>query len=150
MAPLEIEDGVVGMNEVLPDVLAYIALLLVIEFIDHLFDLGLIRDRQGVLFRLLLASSVGREPSLLDDVSEVGAHCVAVHEWGQVHAAAGRDSHAAAHCLGLLIRQTSLKHEAASETLSHRLVLLLALLVSRASVLRASFGFLANLVLDCC
>lgn len=59
------------MYEVLANVLAHIALLFMIELIDHLFDLGLIGRRKRVFLRLLLGNSVRREPSLLDNIPEV-------------------------------------------------------------------------------
>lgn len=81
VASLEVENRVVRVDEVLANVLPHIPLLFMIELIDHLFDFGLIRHRKRVFLRLLLSSnSIRREPSLIDNVSEIRADRVAIHE----------------------------------------------------------------------
>ena len=49
VALLEVEYGVVRMDQVFPDVLLHIAFLFLIQFIDHLLDLRLVVVRKTLL-----------------------------------------------------------------------------------------------------
>ena len=56
IAPLKVEDSVLRMNEVFSDILFNVPLFFVIELIDDLFDLRLIRNWQCIsVFRCLRA-----------------------------------------------------------------------------------------------
>ena len=108
VASFQVENGVLGMNQVFPDVLSHISLLLVIEFVYHLLDLWLVSHWEWVssLWPWLQSPSWRRELpcSPANYVFKLGASRIAAQQGWQKDIILVTKS----HCLTLFQRICSI------------------------------------------